>query len=246
MVEPPRVCSYLPEQTASLEYLRVPGMSPEDLQQRLQRGWRRFGIDLFRPVCRACMQCVPVRVDVATFQPTKSQRRTQRRNSHVSVELAPAGLSRQHVELYNAWHEDMKNRRDWPEQVASWQLYAQSFLAGDFPSAHELRYWNGNDLIGVGLIDILPTALSSIYFYHAPNWRSQGPGTFSLLCEIELARKLGLAHVYLGYWIAACPSMAYKNRFRPYDVLQGRPEDEEEPVWLPGETSSSTPDDSEP
>ncbi len=238
IIEPPRVCSYLGDQTASLEYRGFPQLEPGELQELVRRGWRRFGVEVFRPACAACTQCIPIRVDVNRFQSTKGQRRTQRQNAHVAVEVQPATLSDQHIQLYNAWHEDMTARREWPEQVVNWQRYARSFLAGKFESAYELRYWDGDELIGVGLIDVMPNSLSSIYFYHAPAWRTLGPGTFSLLCEIDLARKLGLSHVYLGYWIAACPSMSYKNRFRPFEVLQGRPGDDEEPLWIEGESVS--------
>lgn len=233
IVEPPRQCAYLPGEVASLEYRGYQGLSPVELEEFISRGWRRFGAHLFRPACKSCEQCVPVRIDVNAFQPSKSQRRTLRRNEHISVELAEATLSRDHIELYNTWHRDMTQRRDWPDNQTTPQEYGQGFLTGNFPSACELRYFDGDKLIGIGLIDLLPTAISSIYFYHAPEWRSAGPGTFSLLCEIDLARQLGLDYVYLGYWIANCPSMAYKNRFHPYETLPDRPGDQISPHWQP-------------
>lgn len=107
-----------------------------------------------------------------------------------------------------------------------------------FPSARELRYFDGETLIGIGLIDLLPESLSSAYFYHDPEWRPLAPGTFSLMCEIELARQRGLKSLYLGYWIGACPSMSYKNRFDPHELLPERPEDHEAPTWSPVVPSS--------
>lgn len=232
IIEPPRACSYLSEETASIEYRSYAELSPALLEELVRRGWRRFGTQVFRPACTACEKCIPIRIPVRQFQMSRSQRKTWRRNAHITVSLHPASVSVEHVRLYNAWHQDMTQRRDWREQRHSVRGYAESFLAGDFPSGHELRYFDGDRLVGVGLIDLLPHAVSSAYFYHAPDWRPLGPGTFSLLCEVDLARRLERDFVYLGYWIAQCPSMAYKDRFPPQEVLLTRPGDDEEPAWL--------------
>ncbi|MEZ6064809.1 MAG: hypothetical protein R3B90_03670 [Planctomycetaceae bacterium] len=58
-----------------------------------------------------------------------------------------------------------------------------------------------------------------------------GPGTFTILKEIELCQATGRRYNYLGYWIKECPSMAYKDRFEPYEVLERYVEADEEPVW---------------
>ena len=231
VTEQPRACSYVPGETASLEYLIFRGLSPEQLECLLSRGWRRFGMHLFRPACSECRKCVPLRVDVQAFQPTKSQRKILRKNKNIRVELHEATVSDQHVSLYNQWHADMSERSGWKLQQTSIDDYAESFLFGGFSTLKELRYFLDGSLVGVGLIDLLPSAVSSVYFYHVPDWRPQSPGTFSMLCEIELAQSLHLNHLYLGYWIAECPSMAYKNRFSPSEVLEAWPGDQESPNW---------------
>jgi len=229
--EAPRPCSYLPEETASLEYRFYSGLSPGELEELVRRGWRRFGTTVFRPACQACRECVPLRVEVNRFQESKSQRRTRRKNAHIHVQLSPATVSAAHVALYNTWHLDMTERRDWKEQATTSEEYWGGFLSGRFPSAWEMRYFREETLVGVGLIDLLPHSLSSIYFYHAPDWRPDGPGTFSMLCEIDLARQRQLEFVYLGYWIRDCQSMAYKNRFVPHELLRSRPKEQAEPDW---------------
>ncbi len=233
ITESPRPCSYLPAETASLEYRLFHSLQPSEVEFLLERGWRRFGMHLFRPACQSCSKCVPIRVDVEHFQPTKSQRRTLRRNQHIVASLHEPALTQQHLDLYNRWHVDMTNRRGWKLQQTTPQDYAEGFLMGDFPSLHEIRYFDGDNLVGVGLIDLLPQSISSAYFYHDPDWRPLGPGTFSMLREIEFAQNLGLKHLYLGYWIADCLSMEYKNRFHPSETLCGYPDDEILPVWEP-------------
>src|SRR5256885_312365 len=87
-------------------------------------------------------------------------------------------------------------------------------------------------LVGVGLADITPTALSSVYFFHDPAWRPQSPGVFSILQQLAYAQRHGLRYHYLGYWIAGCPSMAYKAQYRPHELLVGYPPDDVEPTWI--------------
>ncbi|MFG0335688.1 MAG: arginyltransferase [Maioricimonas sp. JB049] len=230
---PPRRCSYLPDETASLEYRFYHHLTASQLEALLMRGWRRHGQHIFRPACPACVSCRSLRVDIERFTPTKSQRRALRRNADVEVLLQPATVSEEHLDLYNAWHADMHVRRGWPEQSMTREDYEEAFLSGRGSYACELLYRRNGKAIGVGLVDLTPNACSSVYFYHDPQWRSQAPGTYSVLQEIELCRQRRLQYLYMGYWIADCPSMAYKNRFGPHEILQAYCMDTERPEWRP-------------
>ncbi|TWT56826.1 arginyl-tRNA-protein transferase [Thalassoglobus neptunius] len=229
--ETPRNCSYISGETACLEYRLFRRLRSSQVEYLLSRGWRRFGVNFFRPTCPSCTKCIPIRIRVAEFKPSKSQRRVQRKNSQITVARVSPTVSREHLDLYHRWHEDMTDRRGWAEANSTVEEYASGFLSGEFDCLHELRYFDGTQLVGVGLIDVLPNSLSSAYFYHDPEWRPRAPGTFSLLCELSLAKHLGLEYVYLGYWIEECPSMAYKNRFPPSEILTEFVDDDEEPTW---------------
>ena len=228
---PPRPCSYLDYETAALEY-RVPMLLDEsNFSELLRRGWRRFGQYVFRPQCPACSKCRSIRVPLATFRPTKSQRKALARNEHVEVFVGPPNVTDEHIELYNAYHEDMTSRRGWPRNRTSEGDYYQSYIGGHFDFACEFQYRSEGRLIGVSLVDVVACGTSSVYFYHAPEWRSLSPGTFSILQEIEYARSLNLPHLYLGYWIQENVSMDYKANFRPHELLDEYVEEEAEPVW---------------
>lgn len=229
----PSSCSYLPAEQSSLEYRILAHISESAFQKLLERGWRRHGWHFFRPACPVCRKCRSLRVDVHRFRATKSQRRAMNKNRDIRLEVGPAGVTDEHVQLYNAWHADMHVRSGWRDDRITPETYKEVFLSGDWSFAKEFRYYRSDTLVGVGLVDELPDALSSVYFYHDPDWRPQSPGTFTLQKEIEYAQQMGRRYVYLGYWIAECQSMAYKGRFGPNEVLQFYPSEQQDPVWLP-------------
>lgn len=228
-------CSYLPGRTARMRYRLMPDCPPATYEKLVSRGWRRFGSTLFRPACRGCDECLSLRLDVEAFEPDRSQRRTLRRNEDLTIILRPASLSQQHLELYDRYHADMTGRRGWEEKFLDAEGYHSTFVAGGESFAHELLYLDGDRLLGVALVDILPTSLSAVYCYYEPEERQRGIGVFSVLAQVELARQRGIPHVYLGYLIQGNRSMAYKSRYRPHQILSGRPRLEETPEWRAGE-----------
>jgi arginine-tRNA-protein transferase len=228
---PPDCCSYVPTETASLAYRVCAGLTATQFRELLRRGWRRHGRHLFRPACPACVKCRSLRVDVTRFRPDRSQRRCLRRNQGTEVLFQRPTVTPDHVRLYNAWHADMSLRRGWPFHPTDEEDYAEAFLPGEWEFAQEMLYVRDGRLIGVSLVDVVDDGLSSAYFYHDPGWRDLGPGTLSILQEIDFCRRTGRTHLYLGYWIAECPSMAYKANFGPHEVLERYVTDDEEPVW---------------
>lgn len=228
----PSACSYLRAERASFTHRVIPRLSPAAYQELLSRGWRRFGWHFFRPACRSCAKCRSLRILVDHFQPSRSQRRTWGRNADIRMIAQEPTVSAEHLALYNAYHADMRERRGWPGDTISADLYEETFLQGGGGCAREFLFWKDEALIGVALVDLLPEALSSVYFFHDPEYRSRGLGVYSILKQREFAQRHGMRHQYLGYWIAESQSMAYKAQFRPHEILHGSPGDDEAPVWL--------------
>jgi arginine-tRNA-protein transferase len=228
---PPSSCGYLPDRQSAMEYRWFEDLSADDFEYLLSRGWRRFGELVFRPNCPGCRECRGIRLDVATFVPNRSQRRALTRNAAVEVQFVRAEATPEHIRLHNRYHADMHVRRGWREQVIDWTDYEQTFLSGDRPFGFEFRYLRDGQLSGVALCDVTPTALSAVYFYYDPAWREDSPGTFSILQHVEHARITGRQHVYLGFWVPGCRSMAYKANFSPHELLEIMPPDRGQPAW---------------
>ncbi len=224
-------CSYLPGSVARFEYRWAVDLSAERYECLLERGWRRFGRTLLRPICRQCRECRSLRVLLTQFQPSKSQRRCLSRNSDVRMVVQRPTVTDAHLRLYNDYHRDMARRRGWPFRPVTPEDYHESFVDGDFEFARECLYLRGSQLIGIGMVDMTSRVQSSVYFIHDPAWREKGPGTYSILSEIEAGRAADRDYLYLGYYIRGCGSMNYKNRFRPHELLQGYVSDSERPLW---------------
>jgi leucyl-tRNA---protein transferase len=232
-VESPHACPYLADQSASLEHRLMIDVRPDELDALLERGWRRFGPDYFRPSCAACEACVPTRIVVSEFSPTKSQRRARRSVASLRVMIGSPSVDEERLALYHAWHAEREGSREWGPSELDAREYAFQF-AFPHPSAREVSYYDdlvGGRLVGVGICDESPGGFSLVYFFYDPAYRDRSLGTANVVLGVEIAAQHGRPFVYLGYAVAACPSLRYKSAFNPREVLVGRPGPDEPPRW---------------
>ncbi len=241
-IEPPRPCSYLPGETATLEHLFLQRVRPEELEAMLVRGWRRFGPAYFRPACRPCDACVSLRIPVDAFRPSRSQRRARNRCARFRREVGEPRVDGARLALYAEWHAFREGTRAWEPSPLGEDDYLAQFA---FPHAcaRELTWWDdaaegGPRLVAVGYCDETPRAWSAAYFFYAPSIAALSPGTANVVFQVELARERGLPYVYLGYRVRGCASLRYKEEFHPHEVLAGRPGWRQLPRWSPADKAA--------
>ncbi|XP_065837687.1 arginyl-tRNA--protein transferase 1-like isoform X3 [Oscarella lobularis] len=92
-----------------------------------------------------------------------------------------------------------------------------------YGSFHQ-HYRIDGKLVAVGVLDILPTCTSSVYFYYDPSYEFLTLGTYSALREIYFTRQLqkqapDLAFYYMGYYVHSCAKMRYKGQYNPSFLL---------------------------
>jgi arginyl-tRNA--protein-N-Asp/Glu arginylyltransferase len=216
---PPSACGYLPDRLWSLEYEMVGAMAAGEYKDRLVDGWRRFGNMLFRPQCPGCRACQSLRVLVERFRPNRSQRRAHKLNAGtIELRIDKPGVSRRKLQLYDRYHAFQSEHKGWPEHPAKdADSYCDSFVHNPF-ATEEWCYYLDGELVGVGYMDSLPQTMSAIYFFYDPDVRARSLGTWNVVCALNEAAARHVPFLYLGYFVAGCPSLAYKASFVPNEV----------------------------
>ena len=210
-------CPYLEGKTARMplrwQFRRVPGA---DFDRSLSQGDRRVGRMLYRTACEACTACEPIRIPVAEFRPTKSQRRVIKRNRDVRIELAPAAFSAEKLALYNRHKAERGLSRS--ETRMTRQGY-EGWFVNSCTDTVEMRYSVDGRLIGVGIVDLGERDSSSVYFFFDPDESRRSLGVFSVLMECAWLRKQGGRFHYLGLYVRDCRHLSYKANYAPHERL---------------------------
>lgn len=214
----PQPCPYLPGRRESKVVTELDGARPGPRHDALARaGFRRSHTLAYKPACRGCNACVPVRVPVERFRPSRSLKRVWRRNADLDWSEQPPRATAEQFDLFARYqrsrHADgSMATMDAADYRAMVEETTVDTILVEFRDAQER-------LVAAALTDRMGDGLSGVYKFFDPDESRRGPGTYMVLWHIERARALGLAYVYLGYWIADCPKMAYKTRFRPIEAL---------------------------
>lgn len=215
-------CSYLAGRIARSEVVAPShAVDTDQYSILIQHGFRRSGSFVYRPRCDSCRACLSIRIPVAQFKPSRSQKRAFKQHKDLITTLMEPQFVAEHYALYTRYQHSRHTGGGMDVDDAN--QYADFLLNSSVKTLMvTFREPSQTDLSGqlkmVSIIDRVDDALSAVYTYFDPQ-PQQSYGTFNVLWQIELAKTLGLQYVYLGYWINACSKMAYKSRFKPSELL---------------------------
>ena len=205
-----------------MKYFLASELDHEEISLLLSRGWRKFGIYYFIPECVDCHGCIPVRIPVRDFSPSKSQKRVLKKNSSTRVSFGPINYSDRAYDIYRLHSKERFGTESEPAD------FVQGFYQPSCPSLQS-EYYAGGELAAIGYLDKGSDCLSSVYFIFDPSCSDMSLGTLSIIREIEYACELGLEYYYLGYYVPGCSRMAYKGQFYPREFF-----DWEKGIWARG------------
>jgi leucyl-tRNA---protein transferase len=222
----PSACPYLPSRQERKVFTHLIGRRAVALHDQLtQSGFRRSQTIAYRPACENCRACVSVRVKANEFRWSRNFRRVVEINRDLAGTVVRAEPTSEQYALFrrylDARHGDggmadmtavdyatMIEDSHVETRLVEYRLIQESAVAaGERP------------LVAACLTDLLADGLSMVYSFYVPGEQHRSFGTYMILDHIERARRLGLPHVYLGYWVAGSRKMAYKARFLPQERL---------------------------
>lgn len=211
-------CPYLSGQRERKLVTELAGASARSAYGTLSRaGFRRSHLFAYKPVCRGCAACVPVRIDAARYVPSKSQRRIARQNTDLEAAVQPPAATQEQFEVFARY----LNHRHPDGEMAN--MTFADFRPMVEETAVDTRLAEFRDpagtLLAGALFDLMDDGTSAVYTFFDPDATARSLGTYAVHWLVGETLRRGGSYVYLGYWIAQSRKMAYKARFQPLEAL---------------------------
>lgn len=188
-------------------------VSPVQTDALLADAWRHFGAHFFRYSFgfyeRDIRRVLPLRIRLADFARSKSQRRIYRKNQDLQTVVRPIQITREKETVF-ARH---KQRFASGAPASIYDFLERENAAATPCQAKEICVYENEKLLAASFFDVGETAVSGIYAVFEPSITARSLGIFTMLLEIDFALETGKIFYYSGYAYEGNSFYDYKKRF---------------------------------
>ena len=210
-------CGYIDGQDAqSIVATPYKNVNGENFNDLTSKGFRRSGQYVYKPNCKNCKACKPIRLLASDFLISRSQKRAKKYLDKLTVRILPLVFNQEHYELYVHYQNnrhDSANIND--DDLADYN----NFLIKSNVNSKIIEFRLNNELKIVTIIDEVKDGISAVYTFYDCSNKKLSFGTTSILWLLDLCKKQKLSYLYLGYWILESQKMKYKTNFKPYELM---------------------------
>ncbi len=206
-------CSYLDKRNSRSVFVHPSFLlNTEMYSQLIEQGFRRSGNEVYAPHCPTCSECIPARLLVDQFRPSRNQKRCTKKNQLTKINIKPAQFEQAHFELYLRYQKYKHAKGGMANSTEEDYI---NFLSSRWCNTLFVEFLINNELAAVAIVDLLENGLSAVYTFFDPKFSCHSLGTYAVLWQLNHAKKMDLEYVYLGFWIKNCQKMSYKTQFQP-------------------------------
>ena len=203
------------------EYFLCWSAAPEVMDGLWAEGWRHFGPVFFRyrlwPHGGRSLTITPLRVDLARFGPSRSQRRVLARNRDLRVETRPTELDAETRRMFSLHR--LRFREQVPESLDD---FLSPHAPAEVPCRNEtIRVHAGGRLVAAHFLDVGRAATSSVYSMFDPAESRRSLGVYTILLAVGRSRELGCRHYYPGYATREPSPYDYKKKLAALEEQPG-------------------------
>ncbi|MDQ3131338.1 MAG: arginine-tRNA-protein transferase [Acidobacteriota bacterium] len=187
-------------------------VSPQHLDALLAGGWRHFGTFFFRyniNIYQSELRRVfPLRINLANFSFSKSQRKIVRKNRDLQIVIRPVEITEEKETLFAEHKQRFENNI--PDSLYAFLDFDASFVPC---KALEICVYENEKLLAASFFDVGANSISSVYAIFEPSETTRSLGIFTMLLEIEYALENAKEFYYQGYAYEGNSFYDYKKRF---------------------------------
>lgn len=194
------------------EEFYIEEISPQQLDALLAKGWRHFGEHFVRYNIgfheNELRLVLPLRIRLADFTLSKSQRRVLKRNQDLQIVIRPIEITKEKEILFEA-HKQRFNHSI-PDSLYDFLSHSPAAVPCE---ALEVCVYEREKLLAASFFDVGAESISAVYAMFDPLETSRSLGIFTMLMVIDYAIKNSKTFYYPGYAYEGNSFYDYKKRF---------------------------------